>query len=232
MDDKMILTAVGLAVLVASVILFVALMTIVLPKALLKVVYNVDRPKDRGTKKCLFNGKHCIVYASTKENIQFIKQYALLQEDGHKSLTCKVTPVVEYLDYDIVLFNRYNKVFKVMNVKEDIIGADLTRTTVLPDETAYVSIVIRKVNHTNLKRSPVVKIKKKSILGFSLLTVLITAIEGFVVRACCSYAFGGVFRESFISSMDGIIFIGILAVLTGIVASISVSLSAKKRAKK
>ena len=232
MDDRMVLTAIGLGVLIGSVILFVALMTIILPKALLKVSYGVDKPRDRGSKRCLFNGKHCIVYTSTKENKPFIKQYTLIQEDGHKSLVCKLTPVVEYLDYDIVLFNRYNKVFKVMNVKEDIIGGELTRTTVLPDETAYICIIVRKVNRTSLKKKPTVKIKGKSIAIFSILAMLFTAIEGFVVRACCSYAFGGVFRESFISSMDGIIFIAVLAVLTGIIAAMSVSLSARKRAKK
>ena len=73
MDDRMMITAIGLAILVGSVILFVALMTIVLPRTMLKISYGVDKPRDRGTKKCLFDGKNCIVYTSSKENKQFIK---------------------------------------------------------------------------------------------------------------------------------------------------------------
>ena len=228
----MMLMVISLSVLVASVILYVLLMTVILPKAMLKVVYKVDKPKDRGTKKCIFDGKHCMVYTSTKENKQFIKQYVLLQEEGHKTLTCKLTPVVKYIDYDIVLFNRYNKAFKVINVKEDISSAELTRATMLPDETAYVNIVVRKVNHTSLKKAPTVKMKKKSISLFALVVALITAVEGFVIRSCCSYSFGGVFRESFIASYDGLIALGALAILTGIIASISVSLTANKKARK
>ena len=231
-DNLILMSAVSLAVLVVSVIVFFVLMTLVLPKALLKVSYNVDKPKDRGVKKCLFADKHCMIYSSTKENKQFIKQYALVQEKGHKTLTCKLSSGVEYLDYDIVMFNRYNKVFKVMNVKEDIIAQGLTRTTVLPDETSYISIVIRKVNQTNLKRPAVMYMKGKRIVGFSLLAMLFTAIEGFVVRACCSYAFGGVFRESFISSMNGMVAIVLLSILTGMVGGISVAAGVKKRARK
>ena len=228
----MMLTVISLSVLIVSVILFVVLMTVVLPRVMLKVVYKVDKPKDRGTKKCIFNGKHCMVYTSTKENKQFIKQYVLLQEEEHKTLTCKLTPLVKYIDYDIVLFNRYNKAFKVINVKEDIAPTELTRATILPNETSYVNIVVRRVNHTNLKKSPTVQMKRKSIALFAFVSMILTAIEGFVIRSCCSYSFGGVFRESFISSDVGLIPIGILAVITGLIASISVSVTAKKKAKK
>lgn len=224
--------AVGIIVLVVSVIIFIALMTLVLPKKILKVVYNISEPVDRGATKCLFDGKHCMVYNSSKENKLYIKQYLLLQEDGYKSLKCKLTPMVDYLDYDIVLFNRYNKVFKIINVKEDILGFELTRSVRLPDETSYVRIVIRKVNRLTLFKKPLVKIKGGSIFGFGFVAMLLTAVEAFIVRACCSYSFGGLFRESFIASDKGIIFIGILAVVTGIIGAIVVASGASKRAKR
>ena len=223
---------IGLIILAVSVILFVMLMTLVLPKKILKIVYKVDKPNDRGIKKCLFEGKNCIVYESSRENKSFIKQYVLLQEEGHKALKCKLTPNVEYLDYDVVLFNRYNKVFKVINVKEDIVGMNMTRSTRLPDETAYVRIVVRRVNRTNLKRSPIVKVKGSSVFAFSLLAVLFTAVEAFVIRACCSYCFGDVFRESFISSGEGLLSIAALALAMGIFGAMSVVISAGKRARR
>ena len=222
----------GIIILTLSVILFIALMTLVLPKYMLKVAYKVNKPTDRGVKRCLFEGKHCIVYDSSRENKAVIKQYSILQEDGYKTLRCKLTQDVEYLDCDIVLFNRYNKVFKVVNVKEDILGMAMTRATRLPDETAYVRIIIRRVNRTVIKRKPPVKVTGFSIFMFSLVTVALTALETFVVRACCSYCFGDVYRESFISSSEGLVFIIVLSAMTGIVGAFTAAYSAHRRARK
>ena len=82
---------IGLSILTASIILFLTLMTLVLPKYVLRVSYKVGGACDRGVKKCLFKGKHCMVYDSSKENKPIIKQYLLLQEDGYKTLKCRVT---------------------------------------------------------------------------------------------------------------------------------------------
>ena len=222
----------GLIILTVSVILFVTLMTLVLPKCMLKVSYKIGGASDRGVKRCLFKGKHCMVYDSSKENKPIIKQYILLQEDGYKTLKCKVTPNVEYMDYDVVLYNRYNKVFKVVNVKEDIVGMEMTRATRLDDETAYVRIVIRRVNRTDMKKKPIVRITGGSIFLFSLVAIMLTAVEIFVVRACCSYSFGDVYRESFIASTEGLITIGVLAFAMGVLGALSVIISAAKRARR
>ncbi len=224
--------ALGIIVLILSVILFMVLMTLVLPKRMLKVVYKVNKATDRGVKRCLFEGKRCIVYDSSRENKAVIKQYSILQEDGYKTLRCKLTQDIEYLDCDIVLFNRYNKVFKIVNVKEDIVGMAMTRATRLPDETAYIRIIIRRVNRTSIKRKPPVKVTGLSVFLFSLVAVVLTAVETFVVRACCSYCFGDVYRESFIASTEGLLAIGILAAATGLVGAFTTSFSAFRRARK
>ena len=225
------LLAIGLIVLMVSVVIYVLLMTVILPKGLIKASYKVKEPQDRGVKRCLFKEKRCIVYKSSNANKKYIKQYAIFQEDGYKLLKCKVSPSVEYLDYDIVLFDRCNKPFKVINVKEDILGVDFTRSTMLPNETSFVTIVIKRVNKIAFKRPPSVKIKGGGVIAFALLTTIITALEGFIVRACCSYSFGGVFRESFIASTNGLIFIGALAVLAGILSVIIIGASARSRAR-
>ena len=226
------ITAISLAALVASIVVYIILITMVLPKGILKVVYKIKEPTDRGSKKCLFNERNCIVYNSGKENKRYIKQYIILQEDGYKSLKCKLAPLVDYLDYDVVLFNRYNKPFGIINVKEDILGFELTRSTMLPDETAYVRIVIRKVNKQTLNKKPLVKLKGSSIFGFGLVVTLLTALEGFIVRVCCSYSFGDLFRVSFISSTKGLLVIGATALLTGIIGAVAVAIGSSKRAKR
>jgi len=223
---------IGLTVMTLSVILFVTLMTFVLPKWLLKISYKVDGACDRGVKKCLFKGKHCMVYDSSKENKPIIKQYLLLQEDGYKALKCKVTPNVRYIDYDVVLYNRYNKPFKVVNVKEDIVGMEMTRTTRLDDETAYVRIIIKRVNRTDMKKKPVVRIRGSRIFLFILFAIVLTAVEAFAIRTCYSYSFGEVYRESFVASTEGLITIITVALATGLLGALLVILRASKRARK
>ncbi|MBO5312356.1 MAG: hypothetical protein J6B29_00175 [Clostridia bacterium] len=225
------LLATGLIALLVSVLIYVALMTMVLPKRMIKVKYTINECEDRGVKKCLFKDRNCIVYKSSNTNKKYIKQYVLVQQDGYKLLKCKLSSMVEYIDYDIVLFDRCNKPFRVINVKEDILGVDYTRSTILPNETSYITIVIRKVNKQSFKVSPIVKLKGGSVLGFSIITVLLTALEGFIVRACCSYSFGGVFRESFIASANGILFVLGLALVAGLLSAILVNISASRRAR-
>ena len=223
---------IGLIAMTLSVILFVTLVTFVLPKWILKISYKVGGACDRGVKRCLFKGKHCMVYDSSKENKPIIKQYLLIQEDGYKALKCKVTPNVRYVDYDVVLYNRYNKPFKVINVKEDIVGMEMTRTTRLDDDTSYVKIIIKRVNRTDMKKKPVMRIKGSRIFLFSILAVLLTAVEAFAIRVCYSYSFGEVYRESFVSSTKGLIAIGAVALVTGLLGALLVVLRASKRARK
>lgn len=225
------LVAIGLILMLVSVVTYIMLETVILPQRMIKSSFRIKEPHDRGVKRCLFKGKRCIVYKSGNSNKKYIQQYAIIQDEGKKLLKCKVSPAVEYIDYDIVLFDRCNKPFKVMNVKEDILGVDYTRSTVIPNETSYVTLVIKRVNKTVFKRPPCVKVKGGSIFGFGLVTILLTAIEGYIIRACCSISFGGVFRESFIATTKGLIVIGALAIVCGILAMIIAGAGARSRAR-
>lgn len=223
---------IGIIAMTVSVILFMTLMTFVLPKWILKATYKVGGANDRGVKKCLYKGKHCMVYDSSKENKPIIRQYLLLQEEGYKTLKCKVTPNVKYLDYDVVLYNRYNQPFKVVNVKEDIVGEQTTRSARLDDEASYIRIIIKRVNKTVMKRKPVMRIGGGRVFLFSLLAVALTAVEAFTIRACYSYSFGSVYRQSFISSTEGLLTIGAVALTAGLLGALCVLLRASKRARK
>ena len=226
------LLGIGLSVLIASVVLYMVLLTMVLPKKMIKAVYPINTPADRGVSRCTFEGKLCNVYASSKENKPYIKQYLLLREQDHKILRCNVAPGVEYIDYDIILFDRYDKVLGVMNVKEDILGKDVTRSTRLPKETSYIRIVVRQVNRTKRKVQKTFKVKGSGIFKYFLVTVLFTAVEAFVVRACCSYAFGDVYRESFLASRYGFLVIGVFALCVGLFGAFSASIGAGRQSRK
>lgn len=226
------LMATGLSILIISAVLYLVLVAIVLPARMLKVVYPVKEPSDRGIKKCLYYNKPCMVYTSSSENKPYISQYLLIGEDGYKTLRCKVTPSVEYLDYDVVIFDRFNKPVGAINVKEEISSSDLTKSVVLPSEASYVRIVIRRVNRKKLKTGATVRIGFLSVLWYSLAVTVLTALEAFAVRVACSYSFGDVYRESFIASSNGLILIAVLAVCTGIVSILLTLMGARRRARK
>ena len=102
----------------------------------------------------------------------------------------------------MVLFNRYDEITGVLHVKENLTSL-YTRSVQLPDDTAYISLVLRRANKESFDRKPLMLLSRGKILLFALLTLLLTAAEGFVIKVGCAYAFGGVFREDYISSLEG-----------------------------
>ena len=225
----------GIILLVGSMAAFLALITIVLPKLFLGVKFTVNEPSDRGIKRCLYNGKRCIVYETGKQINKYIKNYLLLEGDGCKILRCKTANRIEYLDYDVVVFDRYDKVKGIINVKEKMVGTNFTRRVELPDETAYVRILLRRVNEIPFKqkkKKPIAYIPKGKILLYTLCAMAATAFEVFVLKVACSYAFGGVFRESFVRTGYGIFMGAFLAIITGIIAIVTVSVSMKRYGKR
>lgn len=220
--------AIGIVLLIGSVFLFIILMTVILPKLFLTVNYNVTEPCDIGTKRCIYKGRRCIVYDGGKEIRTYIKKYLLIQGKNCKMLRCKTAIPIGFIDYDIVVFDRYNKVHQIINVKENLVNTDYTRRVELPNETAYVRLVIRNVNGNTITNEPVAYIPKKKINWYTFFAIMVAALETFTLKVSCSYAFGGVFRESFIRSGKGLLVCLIFAVATGMVALITVKNSIKR----
>lgn len=225
----------GIVLLVTSMALFVALLTVILPKLFLKVKFRVKEPTDRGIKRYIYNGKRCVVYETGNQINKYIKNYLLLEGDNCKILRCKTANRIVYLDYDVVVFDRYDKVVGVINVKENMVSGNFTRRVELPEETSYVRIILRKANNISLKKKkekPIAYISKGKIFLYSLAAMVVTVLEVFALKVACAYAFGEVFRESFVRSGYGIIMGFILAIATGIIATITVSASIKRYGKR
>jgi hypothetical protein len=133
---------------------------------------------------------------------KYVRRYILCQEKGYKTLKCHAASAVTYLEYDVVLFNRYDKITGVLHVKENLTST-YTRSVQLPNDTAYISLVLRRVNKEVFEKKQIASIPRGRVVAFAGLTLLLTAAEGFVIKVGSAYAFGGVFREDFIASHDG-----------------------------
>lgn len=222
----------GIIILVASIILFLVLMTLILPKMFLKVHYSVGEAEDRGIKRCKYKGKRCVIYEAGPSISKYINQYLLIEGENCKILRCKTSYSIKYLEYDVVVFDRYNEVNKIINVKESLIGGDYTRRVELPLETAYVKIIPRAVDGEVFKKQRLAFIPKEKITLYTIFSIVVTVLEAFALKVGCAYAFGGVFRESFVRSSAGTGASIFLAIATGIVGMIIVICSIKHYSKR
>lgn len=222
---------IGIALLAVSMALFLFAMSWGLPRVFLRTEYAVTRPEGRGIRKCLFEGKPCVVYEAGIRQRRFVRQFLLYYHEGYKVLKCKLASGVRYIDYDVVVFDRYDKVLRVINVKEDVVLGQYTRMVELPDETAYVSLLLREVNDELLFQQSAVSISRRNVWLFAGAAFLLTLLESFVLKVSCAFAFGGVFRESFIRSPEGLAVGLVFSGLVGLLGLLVVMLTIRHKSK-
>lgn len=187
----------GLAVLISVVIA-----SVLLPRVFLKTRYTIMYSGDRGLKKIYEKNGQSLVFQPVVKWRKYINQYILAERNGKKELICKIDPEIEYLSYDIVLFNSLDKVFDVITVKELIENKGYTKTVTLPRETSYVSLSLTAVDGVKFEDRVTAKVKAGKIAKFLFLCSFCILLEAFAVKICCANIFGGVFRESFVLNID------------------------------
>ncbi|MBQ7352484.1 MAG: hypothetical protein IJW54_00610 [Clostridia bacterium] len=213
----------GIIMLIVSIALFLFLMVMVLPKMILKVQYSVGEIEDRGLKKYIYKGKNCILYECGGSVSDHIKQYLIIDEGKNKLLRCKLAHSMKYLNYDIVVFDKYNRIRKIINVKELIASPDFARRVELPKYTSHIKLVLRQVDSMAMKKRKLAFVPGKRVFLYGLSAFLTTALAGFMVKVSCAYTFGGVFRESFIRTKDAIALDLLIAIVIGIISLIIVA---------
>lgn len=220
--------------LALGIVLFTFFTIGVFPKTFLKNKYRINHPLDRGLKKYKFSDtEYAVLYEPSLEARNFITQYILAKKDGKKCIKCKIAPNIAYIDFDIVLFDSQGKSFLVMS-SMDVIGNDrLTEETELPNETAFVSVLVNQVNDTVVRKEKNVQTSASSIMMFGLATI----VASMALAACFVFSFsrifGGLFKETFANTMmtSGWTFIvpGAISTTCVIIACILLSLKNKKR---
>ena len=236
--------AIAIVLLIGSMLLFLWILAWGLPMLLLRPEFLPITPTDRGVRRCYYRGHRCIVYETSADQRFCIRKYLLCQEDGYKLFKCQLAPRIHRLAYDIVLFDRCDRIIDVVSVKENLLAeraasarrgqntpVDCTGFVELPDETSYVKLVIRRVNGQTVSREGVTHISRAKLSLFAVLALVLTALEGFAIKVSMAHAFGGVFREDFISSgQSTIIGIAVTVVLAAI--GIGIALSALRHRNK
>ena len=210
--------------LIGSILVFLVVEIFVLPKYLLESKYSIGQTSDRGIKK--YKTSKDGLYMVYEPNLlvrKFISQYLIASIGNKKILKCQVKNGINYLNYDVVLFNANGKVFKVLAVQNYIEEGIYTDEIELPSETAYVTLVLNEANSKKFPKITCAKISAAKIVLYCVITCVLAMATAFCMNLSLSYIFGGVFRESYASSvMENVLVLGV-ALVAAVIGAITMS---------
>lgn len=187
--------------LVLTIIVSIAFASVVLPRMFLKTRYTITRSGDRGIKKVIEKNGQSILFEPVLKWRKYIPQYVLAERNGEKQLKCKVASDIQYISYDIILFNNRDEIFDVLTIKERVEG-EFTKTVDLPEITSYVAINVNEVDATDFSAPMTAKVPTGKLIKFLLCSAVCIFLEIMCVKVCCANIFGGVFKESFVLDIE------------------------------
>lgn len=226
------MTVLWISLLVVALVIYGLLMGRVFPRKFLMRGYAIKATADRGMKMVKETNGRSIVYQPSIRNRKYISQYILSDRDGQKKIICLVADGVKYIDFDILMFNGRKKPFAAKNVKQLVTNNQLEEIA-LPDEVAYVCLVVNQCNETKFNVQLLSSIPNRKKLTYILLSALTTILMVVVAKVCYAFALGGVFRYSFLIDPLGLIITGIFTGIALIIQTICIiCLTAKTKVKK
>lgn len=211
---------------IVATLFYMAVVAWWLPKVFLQNKFKMKTVNDRGIRKYKGSGDSIgILYEPEVGTRKYIKQYAISFDGDEKLLKCMLADDIDYIEYDIASFNRNGKIINVLNVKDVVEKAGFTRSVILPRETSYVALVISRVDNIELDVPVKLLISKGKMLAYSLITVILSVITAFAIKIGIALSLGGVFRESFMMSIDGHIWTLGFALLLSVIGAIFVAIA-------
>lgn len=188
-----------------NVALFIFLVGFLLPRRFFKVTYSVNATRDFGLKKKHADDLDCVVYQPAKDIRQYVSQYILVKRDGKLVFKCKADEQITRLDYDIVCFGVDHKAIHSVNIVDDIAEAGYSSEVELPQDTAYVTLLVNSVNGKSLGNKSRLRLSFWNMFLFTILSALVICLETVVARICFGQMFAGVFGESYVTATSNVI---------------------------
>ena len=170
---------------VVSLIVFALIYVFATAKAMphffLTPSYKKHIPKDRGIGKYHFPEGEGIVFEADPAYQKYLKKFVIFSYNNRKYIKCNTSEEIVSIRYEIVAFNSRGKRIALIEVAENLKQHGVTQAVLLPDNTAYASVVLKTVNEqehfTTLRRPSILKISV-----FTLCTIGLTIAMGLLVR--------------------------------------------------
>ena len=217
--------------LIAAVVLFFYVESFVLPKALFKNSYAIRKIKDRGIKVEKRGNEEIVVYEPDLLMRKYVKQYMLVKNAGGKFLMCKIDEGLNYLEYEVIVYGKKNRILTILNVKDRITRVGYTEKLALPTETAYVSVVVSEAGKKRFLNNLFAPIRAGRVLLYTLSSAVAILTLAFTTRIAISFMMGGVFRESVLLDSDGNVVTLVVSLVLSVVNLIVAAMCIKKRNK-
>ena len=113
---------------------------------LLKNHCAIRKTSDRGLKKYVYPSGRGIAYEPHPSIRKYVPRYLLFTEDGYKYVRCQVDDSVQTMAYSVVMFDRRNRAFDVIDVTEERISGARTTPVMLHPDTSYIALILDTVN--------------------------------------------------------------------------------------
>jgi len=174
-----------------SIAVYILIVALILSNTLLRLSNPISKPTDRGVSKFVNGTTRGIRYETYPTVRKYIPEYVLLKRNGKKVLICKINSGISFVNMDVVLFDVDNKIINTLNVKELVDqDAEYLKEVELPPQTAYVSIILNSINSKVINKVSL-GVKIPNLLWFSLITFILSAVEGFGIERCMAYLLAG-----------------------------------------
>lgn len=166
--------------LIVSMVLYVYLFSAIIPRFIMKLSCKKENTRDRGIKKFKYPNGRCVLYEPEFSVRDYISNYALYTENGYKYVKCKISPGISALKYDVYAFDNQNELIDIITVLEVVGDGEFTESVLLPPETSYVRLVLRKADDYSSNEILVHYTKKRMIICASVVAAA-TAIESIII---------------------------------------------------
>lgn len=163
---------------------YVFLLTRTIPQFTLKHKKVGDATKDRGLKKYVFDGGRAVVYEPEVVYRDYVSQYMLFSKDSNKYIRCNINAKIRHIKYDVVAYDNSNKIIDIIGVDERLDKQKYTTSVLLPPETSYVSLILRRADDMFVSNEVKVKYTWQSLLVCAALIVISTIAFGLIVNHC------------------------------------------------
>ena len=170
-----------IVMLIASMVLYVYLFYSIVPRFIMKLSCKKENTRDRGIKKFKYPNGRAVLYEPEFAVRDFITNYVLYTEDGYKYIKCKVASHVNALKYDVYAFDNKDDLIDIVNVLEIVANNEFTDSVLLPPETSYVRLVLRRANDEYASNEILVHYSKKRTISCMAVVAVATAIESIIV---------------------------------------------------
>ena len=218
-------------IMIAALAAFVAMHAWIMPRLFFNFRYEVKKPTGRGVKVIDDGSDRAIVYDSDYPIRKYMPQYAIRERAGTKSLICRTDDRIGYVEYDVVLFDRFNQVKDTLRVREVISERGHTQELELPADTAYACV---NLNAADGRAVPGKNRSQKTAglcwAAFLFSCAVVETLTAFIIRICLARLYGGLFGDIFLYSMWSNIVAGALCVMVIALNVLIMALFVRRRA--